>query len=270
MKIKERRQKILDTINETGYMKISDIEREFHVSNETARRDLDYLVTGKQITRVLGGAIPLTADAKTIPVPAPGGDRTRSNRILSAISAAALSLVNPGDTIYLGHGSTVRALASRMKSLDNVTVVTSSLHVLNELADSKVTLYTLGGLFSEEEHHLLGDMAMKNLMQFHFSKTFIGCGGVVPEIGVMDYGHLGINLLTESLQRARERILLAASYKFGIETFMHVCSVSDLDVIVTDNRLSRDYVEQLREMGVRVILVNPANHAVTLDTKLRA
>ena len=95
-------------------------------------------------------------------------------------------------------------------------------------------------------------------------------GGVVPEIGVMDYGHLGINLLTESLQRARERILLAASYKFGIETFMHVCSVSDLDVIVTDNRLSRDYVEQLREMGVRVILVNPANHAVTLDTKLRA
>ena len=85
MKIKERRQKIIDTVNETGYMKISDIEKEFHVSNETARRDLDFLVTRKQITRVLGGAIPFTAGAKAVPPSAPGSDRARSNRILSAI-----------------------------------------------------------------------------------------------------------------------------------------------------------------------------------------
>lgn len=57
MTVSERREHIMDMFQSTNFVTITDIVTRFDISNETARRDLDYLQNQKLIQRVYGGAI---------------------------------------------------------------------------------------------------------------------------------------------------------------------------------------------------------------------
>ncbi len=57
MLAKERQNRILAIIRENNSIRMADIIKEFHVSHETARRDLDALQDQNLIMRVHGGAI---------------------------------------------------------------------------------------------------------------------------------------------------------------------------------------------------------------------
>ena len=56
------------------------------------------------------------------------------------------------------------------------------------------------------------------------------------------------------IKAARQRIALAEHTKFGRQSFAFVAPVTDIDILVTDNGVEQKYVDQLREMGVQVII----------------
>jgi len=88
----ERRETILAMFRHSDFVKITDIVSRFDVSNETARRDLDYLQDQQLIRRVYGGAILRERSATSVPVT----PRSKLTRELSAIGKAAAELVGPG------------------------------------------------------------------------------------------------------------------------------------------------------------------------------
>src|SRR5512136_656502 len=117
-------------IRDRGVIRIEDLCRELKVSPATVRRDLDQLEQGGAIRRVHGGAVsvegrmdePLFADKTSL--------AAREKR---RIAEAALAFVEPDDTIYLDGGSTVLELARLLRDRTNLTVVTNSLHAVQEL-----------------------------------------------------------------------------------------------------------------------------------------
>ena len=58
MKLTLRKQAILDRLNLSGEMAISDLAKEFGLSEMTIRRDLETLELDGFVRRVRGGAIP--------------------------------------------------------------------------------------------------------------------------------------------------------------------------------------------------------------------
>ena len=146
MLAQERHALILDILREKKIIRISDIATQFGISNLTARRDLDALQAQQLIRRVHGGAVLLEQENGRGPGQAPVRPRGRNaqREEIRAIGKLAASLIRDGDVVFLGTGTTVLEVARHMRRLSNLTVMTNSLAVINELADSGNTIYVLG------------------------------------------------------------------------------------------------------------------------------
>ena len=148
----ERQARLLELFQSGRVVSPEDIMQEFGVSIATARRDLKRLETQKQIKKVYGGAILLhqTEDAPL-----------RERMILhqkqkAAIGRAAANLVNDGEFVILDSGTTNRHVAAALKSKHDLTVVTNSFLVSDELVNSDVSLIVLGGQLRKDELSLVG------------------------------------------------------------------------------------------------------------------
>lgn len=284
MLAKERQNRIMAIIRENNSIRMADIIKEFHVSHETARRDLDALQDQNLITRGHGGAI--LAEEK---IPSPGqtsqmnqpsaqsgngvhnavsysgSDQTegaQSSRTPSgmaeraAIGKSAASMIKEGETVFLSVGLTVQQIAKALRKRKNITVLTNSVLVLNELLNSDIQVYILGGMVNNSENNIEGPLALQTLMNFYVDIAFIGAGGVTRELGISDYSLEVARLNEHVIRHARKSVLVAHSKKFGINCMSVTCPLRDVDTIISDINLSEQEREYLAEQGVETVLVN--------------
>lgn len=251
----ERQQKIISILEKENSIKIIDIVKMFQVSHETARRDLEALQEQGIATRVYGGAVFVSGSIINHPVSPETSDENVSSEIRS-IGTAAAELVHEGDTILLGMGTTVLEVAKNIRNKKNLTVLTNSVSVLNELVDSDVNLYLLGGHVSNSEHHTDGQLALQSLQYFNVDTAIVGCGGITPENGVSDYNYESAQMVQAMLKRSKNNILVARSNKFGKNCFSVTCPMEEIQTIVSDSHLPEAYVRSIDDLGIQLILAD--------------
>ncbi len=258
MLAQERQEQIMRHLSKNRIIKITDAVKMFHVSHETVRRDLEALQEQKLIKRVYGGAV--LADGKQSEH---GGTGTVSRSVTptglgyrerAAIGRAAAELVDEGDSVLLAIGSTILEVARNLKEKQRITVLTNSLPVLNELVDSELEVYVLGGKVCSDEQSIGGQLAYNALQSFFVDRVFVGAGGVTFEGGVSDYSEDESHLIATMMSRAKEVVLVAHSEKFGINSFSVTCPLEDIDIIVSDTNLSEEYRRGIEELGIRLVL----------------
>ena len=255
MLAKERHAIIMEILRKDKIIKISDISRRFSVSNETARRDLEYLQDTEQLKRIYGGAILLGGNTAGLHQ-APHAHVRRSQK--SSIGRAAASLVNSGETIILDIGSTTLEIARHLSNISGITVLTNSLPIMNELAGTQVTVYCLGGRLNSDELSMYGKVTTDALQQFFVDRAFIGAGGVTLEHGISDYNSEEAIVRQAIIKRANQTVLVADSAKFGTNAFASVCTFNDIDVVVSDENLSREFREGLSKWRNLELILAPA------------
>lgn len=255
MLAQERQHAILEILAQKGgIIKMKDIVAQFQVSNETARRDLEVLQDQKLVTRVYGGAI-LTDRREQAPFPfqrenEPAGQN--NERVL--IGKAAADLVHNGEVVILASGTTILEVARHLKHLQDLTVLTNSLAVINELIDTNFSIYVLGGKLDTNELIMSGNMGVRAIQGIFADKTFIGAGGITFQYGVSDYSNSDAVIRSEMVHRANQTILVAQSNKFGRNTFSLDIPLGQINTIVSDSGLTKEYVDGIREMGIELIL----------------
>lgn len=248
----ERQQLILQLLQENGSIRISEITQRFDVSNETARRDLDYLHKRGLARRVHGGANLIASDPENqVGLTA---EYTPEVSVQEVLARAAAQYVVESDIIFIGHGETMYQLSRALRGRKNLTVLTNSLRVINELADSPVTLYSLGGLVDRDEQNMDGTIPISVIQKFYATKAFISCGGISGSGNVSDYNNDG-TLLNLMLQLSDRRYLVADSSKFGRHAFCHVCTLKDFDVVVSDSGLPDEFKGLLEKSGTELHIV---------------
>ena len=143
---KERRNQILALLRKQSMVKIPELAKAFGVSVITIRRDLDELVRTGQVQKVYGGAI-LAQQAD----PEPEAQRlfharlAHNHREKMMIGMAAAKLVKDSETIILNIGTTALEVAKHLDDHENLTVLTNSIPILNQLANTRLNVYSLGG-----------------------------------------------------------------------------------------------------------------------------
>jgi len=245
----ERQQAILQIMQESRSIRITEISERFGVSNETARRDLEYMQKKKLLRRIHGGAI---LEATNTPMPvntiSPGefSDASASHESLARIAAG---FVSDNDILFVGQGETMHQFSRYLHRFTNLTVLTNSLFVINELVGSKVALYALGGLIDPDEQNMGGSIPVSVIEKFYASKAFMSCGGVSLNGAVSDYNSDG-TLLNMMMTHSEKRYLVASSNKFGRNAFGKVCDLQDFDVVITDDALPDEYREYIKHLDV--------------------
>jgi DeoR family transcriptional regulator, aga operon transcriptional repressor len=249
-----RRDRMLALLRERDFVRVSDLAGRFDVSEVTVRSDLDVLESRGMLRRVRGGAVPRSAAPTERPFEEAEVAAAAEKR---AIARAAADLVAPGDTIVLDVGTTTTAVAQALAlrdDLSEVTVFTSSLTIAIALerAHPRISVVVTGGTLRPKQHSLVEPLAGLVLGSIHAGTVFLGCNGVDVDAGVTNINLPENEIKKLMVRAAQRRVVCADSSKLGQVALAHVCSLDDVDLLLTDGEADPQIVTALRDTGLEV------------------
>ncbi|WP_232831629.1 DeoR/GlpR family DNA-binding transcription regulator [Pseudogemmobacter bohemicus] len=251
--------RILERLNEGGSVTVTDLAREFGVSDMTVRRDLAELERDGLLERVHGGAVGLSRGPLTVidDIEPIFEARSRQNADRKErIAAAAARHVAGRNAIAFDLGTTVLATARSIVAAGvqpQMRAFTNSLRAGQVMARAGIPVYMSGGLIRAEEMSLTGQDAVDGFSRYYFDVALLGASGMTSE-GVFDYSPEEVAVKTVFLQRSAERVLLMDSTKFRRVSTVLIASLAEISTLITDAAPPPDLATVLEGAGVRVII----------------
>jgi DeoR family transcriptional regulator of aga operon len=249
----ERQQRLLRTIEQQQRITVNQIVAQFDVSLATARRDLEILADQGKVQRVHGGAIAVRQASPEPPILQRTAEQT-SEKV--RIGQAAADLIHDGETVFLSSGTTVLEVARRLRGKRNLTVITNSLLVVNELADvPDITVICLGGMLRHSEMSLIGHITELALSELRADKVILGIRAIDPENGLTS-GYLPETMTDRAILKiGREVIVVADHTKCGASATAFVAPITAVQTLITDSLTSNEFITTVRAQGVKVMMV---------------
>ncbi len=253
--IKQKRyERILEVVNEQHVVSIEEFCSKLGVSKATIRRDLIYLDENRQLKRTHGGAISLVKPAiEDVPIQM----RQRvAKPEKERIAQAAIDLIRDGSTIYIGVGTTMRELASRLDAFSKLTILTNDICVAYEISQhTNNDLILAGGVLRKSTASLVGTFAEEALKDLYVDIAFMSADSVRADSGFMDYSVDEVAVKRLVMKNARKTIMLCDQSKFSNEAFMTICPVTAVDLTITDGMLDPEVEQALLNTGMSLRVV---------------
>lgn len=257
MKPKERQLAILNYLQTHGKTPVDQLAKFFATTGTTIRKDLTVLEADKKVLRTYGSVVLADneKDKETDP-DLPITNKTNINLPQKRkIARAAVNLIKDGDSLIIDSGSTVLQMIPFLSELNNLTIMTNSLHIINSLValEKDHELLMCGGTYRSRSASFHGILAESTFEKFSFDKLFIGTDGFDLELGLTTFNEVhGVSKAMTNA--AREIIVLADSSKFGRRSPNIVCPLEKIDVVITDSALDKNIHQALIDKGIKVII----------------
>ena len=248
----ERRKTILELIETQSSISVVELSKVLSVSDMTVRRDLRVLSNSGLLERVHGGALSRRGRSYEPPYFIREKESSRHKQL---IGQRAASMIQQGESVTLDVGTTTLEMARNMAGIANLSVLTASLRIANELVDlPNIRLILTGGLVRQQELSLVGYIAERTYQEFRVDKAFVGVGGIHMEVGLTEYNLEDAQVKKSLIANADQVIVLADSRKLGETCFAFIAPLSTVDILVTDADASKEALDPFREKGVEVII----------------
>lgn len=249
----ERRQKIVEIVQEKKRVVVIELAQFFDVTEETIRRDLEKLEDQGILKRTYGGAILNESTDVDIPMYV----REMTNQEGKAkIALKVIEIIKDGETLMLDSSSTALCLAKCIKrSNKKVTIITNSLKVVVELQDMKnINIILAGGNFRERSKSFVGKWSEKLISNYHVNKAILCCKGMDIERGIMDSNEQEAEIKKEMAKCADEVLFLVDHIKFNRTSFVRLMNFEDIDAVYTDEEISEEWKKVFKENNVKVVI----------------
>ena len=251
MKINKRQSEIVEMVDSEKQVTVKELSEKLGVSEVTIRKDLDTLSEYGILIRHHGYALKKnTADIV---------NRLSINYDSKCkIARKANALIGFNETILIGSGSTCALLAEEIvRTKPNVTIITHSIYIAehaSRLGNNKIIL--LGGEYQRDAQVMVGPLVRSSVRQYYVDKIFLGTDGFVKNVGFMGSDVLRTEAVKNMAESARHIIIITDSTKFSKRGLLVQFSQKEPTRIITDKKLSEDYIEFFNSLGVPVTLVD--------------
>lgn len=250
--ITDRHQMILQKLQEDGRVNIQELTDAMQVSGVTIRKDLKLLEDKNLLFRTRGGGSINNPYAIERPINEKVFIKSEEKQ---KIAKTALSLINHNDSIMIGSGTTVFALAGCLFPERHLTVITPAVKVTLELCNrANVEVLQLGGLIRQNSSSVAGAYAERILENISCGILFLGVDGIDVDFGLTITNLTEASLNQKMIETAQNIVILADSSKFGRRGLGKICNVDQVQYIITDNKAPAGIVKSLEEKGVKVII----------------
>lgn len=252
--MQERRQIILQELEENGKVRVADLSKRLGCSEVTIRNDIKSMDAEGLLKRTHGGALCIRKETER---KYQAESIYRHVERKKRMAACAYEFVSDRDTIILDDASSTFYLALHIKKHPEkkLVVVTNSLLVGNELAGvDHIDLYMVGGNVGGHLSATMGDSAVRNIEQFHVDKAFIGVHGINFEVGLTSIATPQMQVKKAILKVAEEVYVLADSSKFRGSYLSVICPIGDIHKIITDNEVSPENIKKAQKYEVPLVI----------------
>jgi DeoR/GlpR family transcriptional regulator of sugar metabolism len=246
----ERKNRILAKLTIEGKVLVSDLSREYGVTEETIRRDLAKLEKEGLAKKTYGGAVKIDNMNADLPFHVRKQTNVKSKQYIASVIG---SMIHDGDYLMLDSSTTALYVVKHILHKKKITLITNSIEILLELSNkSGWTVISTGGTLKEGGLSLLGYQAERMISSFHVDMAICSSKGIDNTIGITDSNEQDAEIKKAFFNSAKKRILALDNSKFDKSSFVKICDIADVDMIVTDKCPSDFWLEQLKTCNVDI------------------
>jgi len=247
-------------VRANGAVSLRELARVVQTSEVTVRRDVRALEAEGLLDRRHGGAVLPGGFTRESGFPQKSHLATAEK---TAIADVAAGLVEEGEAIVVGAGTTTQELARRLARVPGLTVVTNSLLVAQALAHAnRVEVVMTGGTLRGSNYALVGSGAEQSLQGLRVSRAFLSGSGLTAERGLSTSNMLSASVDRALVQAASEIVVLADHTKLGSDTMFQTVPADAITRLVTDEPAAQDgrvagELQALADRGVQITVASP-------------
>lgn len=250
MLARQRQQKILELLSREGGVKVSELSRRLDVSEMTVRRDMDALEARGLLARIHGGAV-------AVDIVAEQGFTEKRDLLLEQkqrIGRLAATLLETGMVAGLSAGTTTTEVARFLPRDSSISLVTNSITIAWELADSPLNIVLTGGDLRGASYALVGPLAMASLEGLWLDLLFLGVNGISVNGGLTTPNLAEAEINARLVERARRVVVVADHSKLGRTAFGRIAGLERADLLITSSEADPQQVQLLQNKGLKVQL----------------
>lgn len=249
MLARQRQRVILSMLETQPSLRTIELAKHFDVTDETIRRDLEYLDAENKLIRTHGGALRIERRDTAQPML----ERLQANRAQKReIAQKALKYIKEGQTIFFDASSTVLALTEALPDMP-LTVITNAHDCIGPIMEKpKINLIATGGKLDRFSHSYAGASTWSMIKKFSVDKAFFSCNGVDIERGASEVAEIQAEFKENVLPLCNERILLCDASKLGVRSTRFFAGIDVIDRVITDSGADQAFLEKLTAAGIAV------------------
>ena len=249
----ERQKRILELLSIEGSVMVSKLSAELGVTEETVRRDLEKLEAKEMLRRTHGGALPMDENSYEFSLEKRKALNVESKQ---ALARKAIQYIATGDTIFLDASTTTFYMAKELKTMKNVTVITNSIRVINELSGIEgVKVIAVGGIVSNNQS-LVGAMAENYITENYFAdKMFFSSRGIGENSVILEGNEQECFIKQSMLKNSKVHYYLCDKSKVGRVGYMRLSTFENIQYLITDATVDNSLKATLDEFEVEIIKI---------------
>ncbi|NMA84976.1 MAG: DeoR/GlpR transcriptional regulator, partial [Epulopiscium sp.] len=247
----ERRNAILALIQEKESVKVQYLSKQFDVTEETIRRDLEKLELEGYVKRTYGGAVLKESTSIDPPFTIREGTNIKGKE---AIAKKVMEYIKDGDTLMLDSSSTALHVARELREKQNITVITNSTKIVLELANApNCTVISTGGMLKSSSLSFVGYRAEEFIQNYNVNKAILSCKGLRMDKGLMETNEMEAQV-KQAMVKSADKVFLIVDYtKFDKTSFVNMLAYDQIDLLFTDESLSMEWEQFLQEVNIKYI-----------------
>jgi len=251
----ERQQTIITLLEQKDFIGVVELSQRLNASTMTIRRDLERFEQAGIVRRVHGGAM-LQKSETNIPLFLERFERCKAEK--DAIGKRALSLISPESIVCFDAGTTTLSMTRHIPESLHFTVITTGVRTAIELSQWRnLDIIQVGGSLDHATLTIYNTLSVEFIRYFHADIAFLSTRAIDSTQGLFDHS---LNLVEEkrALASIAKKVVVLADYtKFSKTSLCQSVPLTQIDTIITDNKVSNEHVKKLESAGVEVIVVDP-------------
>lgn len=250
----ERFDRILEIVDQRGYVSVNELEKILDVSRATIYRDLkDLNIQGKlNVTR---GGVSKINQGSSFEMPY-YEKKSHNTEEKIRIAKTALGFINTNQTIFMDSSTTVTEMTSFMNDYKDIQVITNDLKIASNLSGAKnMQVIIAGGILRHGFYTVSGFLTEQNLNSLRVDISFMSFDAISLDGGCMITNMEEVSIKNLGIKKARQKILLCDHSKFEKNAFASVCGLKDIDIIITGKELDENIYKEYIENEINIIRV---------------
>jgi DeoR family glycerol-3-phosphate regulon repressor len=249
--VRVRQAKIQELVQANGFVTIDFLAREFDVTPQTIRRDINTLSQHGTIHRYHGGA-GIGSSTENV---AYNQRKVLCFKEKQRIARMVATQIPDQASLFINIGTTTEAIAQALCDHKRLRIITNNLNVASILsANANFEVIVAGGLVRQRDGGIIGEATIDFIHQFKVDYGIIGISGIDSDGTLLDFDYREVRAARAIIDNSRKVFLAADHTKFGRNAMVRLGSIVEIDALFTDRQPPSALVEIMSEAEVQLFV----------------
>ena len=250
MMIKEERfEIILDKLQQEVTATYESLALLLSVSEDTIRRDIDYLYRNGLLSKVRGGAMLRSKDPMSFQERSLQGSGEKN-----IIALKAQKFIKNGMTVFMDGGTTICAIANNLPADTAIRIITNNTELIPIVKRFKnIELIVLGGTYHQNTATTTGADTCLQAAQYIADVYFMGTCAIDCKLGISASVKTDAEVKKIMQGLSRKTIVLASQNKLRYTEPFKVADITDVDILITDLSSDAQELDEFRHLDIQLV-----------------